>query len=110
MPLEWADFLEQDRDLFQAFRSQAGEELVLQENVFVEPVLPGLILRPLSDAEMAAYGEPFIAAGEARRPTLFWPTQIPNQVERKSVWEGNELVVRGVLGCRRISQIKKNKR
>src|SRR3546814_3431988 len=58
MPLEWADFPEQDRDLFQAFRSQAGEELVLQDNVFVEQVLPGLILRPLSEAEMDAYREP----------------------------------------------------
>src|SRR3546814_7449712 len=66
MPLEWADFPEQARDLFQAFRSQAGEELVLQDNVFVEQVLPGLILRPLSEAEMAAYREPFLAAGEAR--------------------------------------------
>src|SRR3546814_9643516 len=77
MPLEWADFPEQARDLFQAFRSQAGEELVLQDNVFVEQVLPGLILRPLSEAEMAAYREPFLAAGEARRPTLSWPRQIP---------------------------------
>src|SRR3546814_933381 len=77
MPLEWADFPKQARDLFQAFRSQAGEELVLQDNVFVEQVLPGLILRPLSEAEMAAYREPFLAAGEARRPTLSWPRQIP---------------------------------
>src|SRR3546814_4946370 len=77
MPLEWADFPEQARDLFQAFRSQAGEELVLQDNVFVEQVLPGLILRPLSEAEMAAYREPFLADGEARRPTLSWTRQIP---------------------------------
>nr|6S06_A Chain A, Haloalkane dehalogenase [Sphingobium indicum UT26S] len=77
MPIEWADFPEQCRDLFQAFRSQAGEELVLQDNVFVEQVLPGCILRPLSEAEMAAYREPFLAAGEARRPTLSWPRQIP---------------------------------
>src|SRR3546814_15883796 len=77
MPLEWADFPEQDRDLFQAFRSQAGEELVLQDNVFVEQVLPGLILLPLSEAEMAAYREPFLAAGEARTPTLSCPRQIP---------------------------------
>lgn len=77
MPIEWADFPEQARDLFQAFRSQAGEELVLQDNVFVEQVLPGAILRPLSEAEMAAYREPFLAAGEARRPTLSWPRQIP---------------------------------
>ncbi|MEZ5750163.1 MAG: haloalkane dehalogenase [Caenibius sp.] len=77
MPIEWADFPEQVRDLFQAFRSQAGEELVLQDNVFVEQVLPGAILRPLSEAEMAAYREPFLAAGEARRPTLSWPRQIP---------------------------------
>src|SRR3546814_13683413 len=76
MPLEWADFPELERDLFQTFRSQAGEELVLPDNVFVEQVLPALILRPLTEAEMAASREPFLAAGEARRPTLPWHRQI----------------------------------
>src|SRR3546814_3255854 len=76
MPLEWADFPEQARDLFQAFRSQAGEELVLQVNVFVEQVLPGLILRPLSQAAMAAYREPFLPAGHPLRPTLSCPPPI----------------------------------
>ena len=77
MPIEWEDFPEQVRDLFQAFRSPAGEQLVLQDNVFVEQVLPGSILRALSEEEMAAYRQPFLAAGEARRPTLSWPRQIP---------------------------------
>lgn len=76
-PIEWQDFPEQVRDVFRAFRSPAGEQLVLQDNVFVEQVLPGAILRQLSDAEMAAYRKPFLAVGEDRRPTLSWPRQIP---------------------------------
>jgi haloalkane dehalogenase len=77
MPIEWDDFPEQVRDVFRAFRSPAGEELVLKSNVFVEQVLPGAIIRPLSEAEMAVYRKPFLAEGEDRRPTLSWPRQIP---------------------------------
>lgn len=51
--------------------------MVLQKNVFVERVLPGSILRDLSDEEMAEYRRPFQNPGEERRPTLTWPRQIP---------------------------------
>nr|7PW1_A Chain A, Haloalkane dehalogenase [synthetic construct] len=76
-PLEWADWPEEVRDIFQGFRSPAGEEMVLENNIFVERVLPGAILRQLSDEEMAEYRRPFLNAGEDRRPTLSWPRQIP---------------------------------
>ena len=65
------------RNIFQAFRSPVGEELVLEKNIFVERVLPGAILRDLSEEEMAVYRAPFIEPGESRRPTLTWPRQIP---------------------------------
>src|SRR3546814_19285801 len=77
MPIECVSFPKQSLFMCQAFLSQAGEELVLQDNVFVEQVLAGWILRPLSEAVMAAYREPFLAAVEVRRPTLSWPRQIP---------------------------------
>ncbi len=65
------------REIFQAFRSPVGEEMVLEKNVFVENVLPSAILRDLTEEEMAFYRAPFSTAGEARRPTLTWPRQIP---------------------------------
>lgn len=76
-PLSWNDWPEAARRIFQGFRSETGEEMVLAKNVFVERVLPGSILRKLTDAEMAEYRRPFLTAGEDRRPTLSWPRQIP---------------------------------
>ena len=83
----WDDFPENVREVFQGFRSPMGEKLVLEQNVFVEMVLPGAILRKLSDEEMAAYRKPFLNAGEDRRPTLTWPRQIPIAGEPADVVE-----------------------
>jgi haloalkane dehalogenase len=76
-PLAWAEWPEPNRKLFQGFRSEAGEAMVLEKNVFVERVLPGSVLRGLSEAEMSVYRRPYFEPGEARRPTLTWPRQIP---------------------------------
>jgi haloalkane dehalogenase len=76
-PLAWAEWNEAARPVFEGFRSPAGEQMVLEKNVFVERVLPGSILRDLSEAEMAVYRRPFAEAGEGRRPTLTWPREIP---------------------------------
>lgn len=73
----WDDWPENARNIFQTFRSEAGEEVVLEKNIFVERVLPGSVIRGLTEAEMAVYRAPFAEAGEARRPTLTWPRQIP---------------------------------
>ena len=51
--------------------------MVLDDNVFVERVLPGSILRQLTAEEMAEYRRPYLEPGESRRPTLTWPRQIP---------------------------------
>jgi haloalkane dehalogenase len=58
-------------------RSPAGEQLILEKNIFVENILPASILRDLTDAVMAEYIRPFAESGESRRPTLTWPRQIP---------------------------------
>jgi haloalkane dehalogenase len=84
-PVTWADWPENARRVFQGFRSPAGEEMVLEKNVFVERVLPGSILRKLTDAEMAEYRRPFAEPGEDRRPTLSWPRQIPIEGEPADV-------------------------
>ncbi|WP_213807582.1 haloalkane dehalogenase [Granulicella sp. dw_53] len=65
------------RSALEAIRSEAGEEMVLQNNYFIEEILPNAILRKLSDEEMAEYRRPFAEPGEGRRPTLTWPRQIP---------------------------------
>src|ERR1700756_3951753 len=65
------------RPVLEALRSEAGEQMVLQDNFFIEKVLPGAILRKLSDAEMAEYRRPFKEPGEGRRPTLTFPREIP---------------------------------
>jgi len=80
-PLTWADWPENARRVFQGFRSQSGEEMILEKNVFVERVLPNSIIRKLSDEEMEVYRKPFAKAGEDRRPTLTWPRMIPIEGE-----------------------------
>ena len=84
-PLAWAEWPEPIRKLFQGFRSPAGEAMVLEKNVFVERVLPGSVLRGLTEAEMAVYRRPYLEPGEARRPTLTWPREIPLGGEPKDV-------------------------
>jgi len=73
----WDDWPEQAREIFQGFRSPAGEEMILEQNMFVEGVLPMSVLRTLSDEEMAEYRRPFVQPGDDRLPTLTWPRQIP---------------------------------
>ncbi len=84
-PVTWDAWPEAARDIFQAFRSEAGEQMVLERNLFVERVLPGSVIRELSDEEMAVYRRPFTQAGEDRRPTLTWPRQIPIDGEPRDV-------------------------
>ncbi|HKZ08951.1 MAG TPA: haloalkane dehalogenase [Methylomirabilota bacterium] len=76
-PVVWSEWPEPGRQIFQAMRSPAGEEMVLQKNVFVERILPASVLRRLTEAEMAVYRKPYLEPGESRRPTLTWPRQIP---------------------------------
>jgi haloalkane dehalogenase len=73
-PDEWPQAI---RGIFGALRSDAGESMILERNVFVERILPGSVLRRLSEEEMAEYRRPFAEPGEGRRPTLSWPRQIP---------------------------------
>jgi haloalkane dehalogenase len=72
----WDEWSKRAIPIFQGFRSEKGEELILDRNTFVERVLPGAVLRKLTEAEMAEYRRPF-AKREDRWPTLTWPRQIP---------------------------------
>ena len=73
----WDEWPENARNIFQALRSPAGEELVLEKNIFVERILPRSILRDLTEKEMEQYRLPYTEPGESRRPTLSWSRQIP---------------------------------
>ena len=76
-PLTWAEWPETARKVFQGMRSPAGDDMVLNKNVFVERILPASVLRGLTQEEMERYREPFRQPGESRRPTLTWPREIP---------------------------------
>jgi haloalkane dehalogenase len=89
-PIEsWDDWPEQARNIFQLFRSDAGEELILEKNFFVERVFAGDVgmHRALEKQELDAYIKPFEKEGESRRPTLTWPRQIPIEGEPAEVVE-----------------------
>jgi haloalkane dehalogenase len=72
----WDEWSPQAVPIFQGFRSDKGESMILERNMFVERVLPGSVLRKLTEAEMAEYRRPYPNAGD-RWPTLTWPRQIP---------------------------------
>ena len=76
-PVTWEQWPAGATEIFKAMRSEAGEEMILTKNLFVEAILPASIIRKLSEAEMNEYRRPFLNAGEDRRPTLTWPRQIP---------------------------------
>jgi haloalkane dehalogenase len=76
-PVTWDQWSPQTRSFFEQLRSAVGEQMILEENLFVESLLPRRILRKLTDAEMEAYRRPYREPGEGRRPTLTWPRQLP---------------------------------
>lgn len=80
-PLTWDDWDPGGRRIFQAMRSPAGSELILQKNVFIERILPSSVLRPLGEEEMDAYRQPFLEPGETRRPMLTFPRELPFESE-----------------------------
>ena len=85
MPRLWQDWPEEVQEAFRNLRSEAGEILVLENNIFVENMLPRTVLRSLTAEEMAQYRRPFAEPGEGRRPTLTWPRQLPIEGEPTDV-------------------------
>lgn len=86
-PVTWNEWPEAARGIFQAMRSEAGEAMVLDKNLFIEAILPSSIIRQLDADEMAEYRRPFAGGGEDRRPTLTWPRQIPIEGDPAEVVE-----------------------
>ena len=84
-PVTWDEWPEAARQVFQGFRSEAGESMVLERNIFVERVLPGSTIRGISDEAMEVYRRRYTEPGESRRPTLSWPREIPIEGEPADV-------------------------
>jgi haloalkane dehalogenase len=72
----WDEWSAAATPIFQGFRSDKGEAMILERNMFIERVLPGSVLRKLTETEMTEYRRPFLQAQD-RWPTLTWPRQIP---------------------------------
>jgi haloalkane dehalogenase len=85
-PLKWEDWNQDAKGIFQGFRSEAGTEMILRKNLFIEAVLPDSIIRDLSTEEMDEYRRPFINELD-RRPTLDWPRHIPIENHPKDICE-----------------------
>ena len=75
-PVGWEDWPESARGIFKGFRSDKGEDLILQRNMFVEAVLPSSVIRKLGAEEREHYRRAF-STPDDRQPTLNWPRQIP---------------------------------
>ncbi|MGE0733476.1 MAG: haloalkane dehalogenase [Alphaproteobacteria bacterium] len=86
-PVDWADWPANARNIFQALRSPAGEQLILEKNIFIEGILPGATLGGLSKAAHEVYRAPFRDKGEGRRPMLSWPRHIPIEGEPPAMVE-----------------------
>jgi haloalkane dehalogenase len=97
----WDQWPPEVQALFRRFRSPEGEELVLQQNFFVERILPAMVMRKLTESEMDEYRRPFRNPGEDRRPTLTWPRELPIEgdpadvlaiIEQNSAWLGTSQI------------------
>jgi haloalkane dehalogenase len=75
-PREWDDLPQARARFFRDLRSDKGEHMILDENFFIEELLPRLVMRPLTEAEMEAYRRPFRTRA-SRLPTLVWPRELP---------------------------------
>ena len=85
-PIGWEHFVGPSAELFRGFRSPAGEKMVIEDNMFVEGVLPRSVLRGLTEVEHDEYRRPFLEPAD-RRPTLTWPREIPIDGEPADVVE-----------------------
>jgi haloalkane dehalogenase len=73
----WDDFHPDAVENFKKFRTPGvGEKMILDENMFVEGVLPGGTVRKFTEEEMGVYRAPF-PTPESRRPTWRFPNDLP---------------------------------
>jgi haloalkane dehalogenase len=76
-PVTWADLPPPAAELLKALRSPAGEQMILEQNMFIEALLPSGVSKVLEPDVLDEYRRPYLQEGESRRPTLSWARQIP---------------------------------
>jgi haloalkane dehalogenase len=82
----WMDLPAKGAEIFKAFRTaEEGRKLLINDNIFIEQILPGSIVRMLSDEEMDAYRAPFVDAA-AREPVHRFPNELPIAGAPADVW------------------------
>lgn len=86
-PVTWEEWPDSATNIFKKMRSPKGEKFILEENGFIEKILPSSIIRPLTEEEMNVYRRPFKEEGEGRQPMLTWPRQIPFEGEPEDVYQ-----------------------
>ena len=96
--LNWDYWPPHVSDLMRRFRSKEGEELVLNQNYFVEKILPAMVIRDIPQEVFDEYRRPYANAGEDRRPTLTWPREIPVEGEPADVLEQIETYMTWLKG------------
>ena len=74
-------------DFFKRLRSSEGEDLILEQNYFVEQVLFRDIGDYVTEADKDEYRRPYLEPGESRRPTLTWPREVPFNGEPETTYE-----------------------
>src|SRR5258708_4603442 len=84
-PMTWSEFPSDVREVFQGFRSPAGERMVLEQNIFVEGCPAGPDSAPTQRRRNGPLPGAVRQPGEDRRPTLSWPRNIPIDSEPSDV-------------------------
>src|SRR5215207_3321301 len=105
-PMTWQEFPEGGREVFRAIKTAGvGEAMILDDNLFIEQVLPGSIDNGLSETDLDAYRKPY-PTRESRRPILQWaramplggePAEIVARIERYDEWLTHSADVRKLL-------------
>lgn len=75
-PMGWDELTPQARARFEKIRGPEGEELYLDQDLFVRQAFTGGVLTPVSDQDLETYLAPF-PTRESRRPILAWARQMP---------------------------------
>ena len=84
-PLTWDRFPGRKKEIFQNFRTpEVGWDIIVNQNMFVEKILPGSVVRGLTEAELDRYREPFLDL-ESRKPVWRWPNELPIEGEPEDV-------------------------
>ena len=81
----WLDIDPRGAEAFRGFRSDRGRNLLIEENRFIEQVLPHGVARGLTDEEMQAYREPFLDP-DSREPLYRFPNELPIAGAPADIW------------------------